>query len=88
MLSMAAEYLCEYHFRKMENIEKNIEIVKNHFEVLKKQFVGKPVAEVHLKEPVHALPDLQGVYKRRATAPGRNVPRVSWARNSMKELKH
>lgn len=54
MLSVATEYLCEDPFLKKigANIEKNIEVVENHVEDLKKQFVGKPVAEVDLKKPI------------------------------------
>jgi len=62
MLSLASEYLCEDHFLEKigADIEKNIEIVKTHVEDLKKQFVGKPVAEVDLKKPVDRVARFAG----------------------------
>jgi hypothetical protein len=62
MLSLASEYLCEDPFLEKigTDIEKNIEIVKTHVEDLKKQFVGKPVAEVDLKKPVDRVARFAG----------------------------
>ena len=90
LLSVATEYLCEDPFFKKigADIEKNIEVVEHHVEDLKKQFVGKPIAEVDLKKPMDRVARFAGRLQRRTTAPGRNVPMGSWAKNSMKELKH
>jgi hypothetical protein len=62
MLSLATEYLCKDPFLKKigATIEKNIEIVENHVEDLKKQFVGKPVAEVDLKKPMDLVARFAG----------------------------
>lgn len=62
MLSVATEYLCEDPFLKKigANIEKNIEIVENHVEDLKKQFVGKPITEVDLKKPLDRVTRFAG----------------------------
>jgi len=62
LLSVATEYLCEDPFLKKigANIEKNIEVVENHVEDLKKQFVGKPVAEVDLKKPLDRVARFSG----------------------------
>jgi hypothetical protein len=62
MLSVATEYLCEDPFLKKigATIEKNIEIVENHVEDLKKQFVGKPITEVDLKKPLDRVTRFAG----------------------------
>jgi hypothetical protein len=62
MLSVATEYLCEDPFLKKigATIEKNIEIVQNHVEDLKKQFVGKPITEVDLKKPLDRVTRFAG----------------------------
>lgn len=62
ILSFATEYLCEDPFLKKigADIEKNIEVVENHVEDLKKQFVGKPVAEVDLKKPMDRVARFAG----------------------------
>jgi hypothetical protein len=54
MLSLANEYLCEDFFLKKigANIKENIKVVETHIVYLKRQFVGKPTAEVDLSEPV------------------------------------
>ena len=57
MLTMAKEYICEDSFLKKtgENIKANIKIIENYIEYLKGQFVGKPIAEIDLSEPVKRL---------------------------------
>ena len=62
MLSLATEYLCEDPFLEKigANIEKNIEVVENHIENLKKQFVGKPITEVDLKKPLDRVTRFAG----------------------------
>jgi len=62
LLSVATEYLCEDPFLKKigADIEKNIEVVESHVEDLKKQFVGKPVAEVDLKKPLDRVARFSG----------------------------
>ena len=62
LLSVATEYLCEDPFLKKigADIEKNIEVVENHVKDLKKQFVGKPIAEVDLKKPMDRVARFAG----------------------------
>ena len=62
LLSVATEYLCEDPFFKKigADIEKNIEVVEHHVEDLKKQFVGKPIAEVDLKKPMDRVARFAG----------------------------
>lgn len=54
MLSLANDYLCEdFFFKKIgANIKENIRVVESHIAFLKRQFVGKPTAEMDLSEPV------------------------------------
>jgi len=54
---MAGEYLCEVAvFRKMAvSIKKNLEVLKKRGEELKAQFVGKPLHDIDINEPLEKL---------------------------------
>ena len=57
MLSIAYEYLCEDPFLKKIGacIKENIEVVENHIQELKRQFVGKPITEMDLSKPLNRV---------------------------------
>ena len=59
ILSIASEYACEDPFLKKigANIQENIEVIEKHIEDLKREFVGKPVAEMDLSKPLKGVID-------------------------------
>lgn len=57
MLRIANKYLCEDTYIKKIGacVKENIEIVGNHIEGVKKQFVGKPITEMDLNKPLNRV---------------------------------
>ena len=66
MLSIANEYICDDPFLEKigSNIRKSLELVENHIEELKRQFVGKPIEEMDLSGPVNQLAQLATLLER------------------------
>lgn len=66
MLSIANEYICDDPFLEKigSNIRKSLEVVENHIEELKRQFVGKPIEEMDLSGPVNQLAQLATLLER------------------------
>lgn len=57
LLDMAGEYVCERHVlnRIASSIEKNSVVLRNWSEELKERFVGKPLHEIDVEEPLEKL---------------------------------
>lgn len=57
LLDMAGGYVCETHVlnRMASAIEKNCEVLSNWSEELKNRFVGKPLHEIDVEEPLKRL---------------------------------
>ena len=83
MLTMAKEYICEDSFLKKtgENIKANIKVVENYIEYLKGQFVGKPIAEIDLSEPVKRLAEFAEHLEKADDGSRGNALTVSWEKN-------
>lgn len=64
MLKIANEYLCESPIleRIGKSIKKNIVVLTGYSEYLKKQFIGKPLEEVDIKDKLEPISDLAALF--------------------------